>query len=482
MSQQHPLPRGSLLVALAWLVVMLTGGAITSVVLPPFQAPDEITHFLHAAEIAAGGFLPRPSGGLVDHGYIAFVRIEDNNKVPFHYTRKFNRPAIEQAYLLRTQGTYQEVPNITSYYFATGYIPQAAGIRFAALFTDRVLVHLIWARMMNCIVASLLILLALIVFPPAMPVFIAVSALPMSLFVINSSSQDALLVACSILVASLSLRLLCNNSDGERWERPRWLAAAAFFVVLLLALGRPPYVVFAAIPAVILLLLDWRRHVVFAIALTFAVFALLMLHLTYVRYHGSVFVEPGADFAAQLQGVRDDPMVFVRAYWITLTSRITNEAVGIIGWGDTPLPPVVYPSAKYLLACSMAAAALAFAGSRLRAPALARPWSQLILVVTVVGTVAGSILLTGLGPYLIAKPAGAEFVATQGRYFVEFLPVFACGVLTPFLADPPWRRFRILGDKGATLAVNAFSVLLLGAMIASFMVINLTMIDRYYLQ
>jgi hypothetical protein len=486
-SGQGSPPRASILIAWAWLAIMLSGGAITSVVLPPFQAPDEPAHFMHAAEIAAGAFLPRSigdkTGGLVDHGYVALVRNEAVNRVIFRHWEKFNRAAIEEANSLRTQGTYAAVPNVTSYYFATGYLPQAAGMRLAALFTDRVMIHLIWARLVNCIVASALIVLAFLVFPPAMPVLIAVSALPMSLFVINSASQDALLVGCSILLASLSTRLLCATQDGPRWQQPRWLAAAAFAVVLVLALGRPSYVAFAAIPAAALLLLDWRRHTLFAIAGTATVLALLVSYIAYVRSLGGLFVVHGADYAGQLQSIRDDPTVFLRAYWLTLTSRIGNETIGIIGWGDTPLPWRVYPIAKYLLAGAVAAAAVAFAGSPLRSPALSSPWSQLAFVAAVAVTIAGSVLLTGLGPYLNATPVGdAQFVATQGRYFVEFLPVLLCGMLAPLLAAPLRGHLAWLGENGPRLVANWASVALLGAMMASFAIINLTMVDRYYLK
>src|ERR1700674_354612 len=181
-------------IAIAYFAIMLTGGAITSAILPPLQAPDEHHHFLRAAQIADGFWFLRAvdgyPGGLVDSGYAALARDEAANRMPFHYSEKFDRSAIDRAYSLRLQGTFEAVANPNmSYYFVTSYFPQAVGIRLARLFTDRIMVHLIFARVLNCLVASLLLSLAICLFPPAIPIFIAVSALPMSLFLISSTSQ-----------------------------------------------------------------------------------------------------------------------------------------------------------------------------------------------------------------------------------------------------------------------------------------------------
>jgi uncharacterized membrane protein len=371
---------------------------------------------------------------------------------------------------------------MSSQYFATSYLPQAAGIRLAALISDRMMVHLIGARLMNCLVASGLIVLAIIIFPPAIPIIIAVSALPMSLFLISSASQDALLIAWSILLAAVCLRLMCSTEDGPKWQRPRWLAVSASTVVLLLGLGRPPYVVFAAIPAIGLVLLDWRRHTAFSIALVFAVLGLLTLHFAYLRFLDMLFVVPEADYSAQIQSIITDPTVFLRALWTALASRIPKETIGIIGWGDAPLPAEAYPVARYLFAVSVVTTVIAFANSKFRSSAMDQLYAQLVYVFISAGVVISSMLLLTLGVYLNSISVGANVVPIHGRYFVEFLPVFLCGVLTPFLADRLWVRFPRLAGSRLSGAVNCVSILLLAGMVASFATICLTIIDRYYLR
>src|SRR5262249_10467591 len=145
------------------------------------------------------------------NGYLALQQIEAIGGLAFHPSAKLDRAAFDLAYSLRLQRKLETAttPNV-GYYLATGYFPQAAGILLARSFSDRVMIHLIFARVVNCLVASLLIAVAICLFPPAMPTLIAVSALPMSLFLLSSTSQDALLIANSMLLAAISMRLLCS--------------------------------------------------------------------------------------------------------------------------------------------------------------------------------------------------------------------------------------------------------------------------------
>src|SRR5262249_43243012 len=150
------------------------------------------------------------------------------NGLAFYPGIKLDRADFELAYSLRLERKLEATttPNV-GYYLATGYFPQAAGIRLARSFSDRVMIHVIFARIVNCLVASLLIALAICLFPPAMAIFIAVSALPMSLFLLSSTSQDALLIANSTLLAAISMRLLCGAAPAvDSPTRPtaeRWL-------------------------------------------------------------------------------------------------------------------------------------------------------------------------------------------------------------------------------------------------------------------
>jgi uncharacterized membrane protein len=469
---------------------MLTGGAITCLVLPPLQAPDEHSHFLHATAVARGILFPQAAGEHagyeLDQGYIAFTSDESVNRVPFHPAEKFDRAAIDRLNSMRVQRAYKLVPNDTAFYFATGYLPQALGIRLAALISDRVMVHLWGARLLNSLVASLLVFVALLIFPPAAPVFFAVSALPMSLFLINSASQDALLIAFSILFSAFCLRLLCTAPqylDGQEralHDEPRFWAACALSVVLFLAFGRVPYLALLIIPATILLLADWRRYVVFAGAGSGAVIVVWFAHFAYAREFGSLFVHPGAAIGPQWRGVLAHPLTFLKALGRTMTSSVPDGIVGVLGWLDTPLPWFVYPVAWCVFAFSIAATAFGFLTSKVRSPLMAMPWRGPLLVLSAIVAVGTAALLIGLLTYLHAAPVDAETnVPLQGRYFIELLPALVGLILAPLLSKN--LSIEITGWRRAGSAVECTSLLLLlVALIASFTVLQTALLDRYY--
>src|SRR5207302_767330 len=138
-----------------------------------------------------------------------------------------------------------------------------------------------------------------VIFPSAAPAFIAMSALPMSLFLISSASQDALLIALSILFAALCLKLLCTSPQLDRpglkmRGDPRLWATGAFAVVLCLAFGRGPYLTLLLIPASIMALIDWRRYAAFTLGGCVAVVLGFFAYFAYAHQFGRLFLHPGA--------------------------------------------------------------------------------------------------------------------------------------------------------------------------------------------
>ena len=470
---------------------MFCGGLITCVVLPPFQSWDELQHFLRAAQIATGTFFPVQvedyPGGMVDQGYVKLEQLAAVNSVPFHYERKFDQATLQQAATLRLENALVPVPTPNvGYYFPTGYLPQALGLRVAALFTDRVLFHLIAARMMNCAVACALVFLALWIFPPASPLLIAVAALPVSLFLLSSASQDASLIALSILLVALCLKLLIGPAALPHFDKPAAptadgrLIAGSFGVTLLLALGRPSYLPLGLVPALVLCLINWRRYWLLAIASPLAIAVVVSLHVAYVHRIGPPLLPAGADPAKQLRSVFADPAVFLQAFWNTMRTRIPNEMIGIIGWGETPLPPRVFSIAHYSALVVIAATAVSFASLPRQVPALTGVLAEVSIAAGTAIIVVGACVLTGFAIYL-EQPLGETSVLVVGRYFVPFIGISVGGLLCPFLADPLRRYLRWFDERWLTGAARAISVMLLGIMIASFVAINVTLIDRYYL-
>src|SRR5262249_29566986 len=182
-----------------------------------------------AARLAGG------AGAEIDRSYIVF-KLEIGRELVFG--RPLDDALRRRASELRLEGVTAEMllPN-TGIYPGLLYIPQALGIRIATMFSDRVQLHLICARVMNGLVAMAMLALAIWLFPPAAPALLMTAALPMTLFLSGSASQDASLIALSGLYLALFLRVLTSSSP-----RPVADLIGATCVAMLLAFARPPYI------------------------------------------------------------------------------------------------------------------------------------------------------------------------------------------------------------------------------------------------
>src|SRR5262249_545643 len=183
---------------------------------------------------------------------------------------------------------------------------------------------------------------------------IAVSALPMSLFLLSSTSQDALLIANSMLLAAITMRLLCRattslDSPSRRSSAERWMGVAAFAVTLLLSFPRPPCLALVLVPASVLLILDWRRYWKPIAAAVVLMAAAVLSYLRYVQGLGPQLISNDADPPAQWRAILADPGIFVQAVLHADYGALGYEAIGVLGWLDTLLPGRFYVLARWVL-------------------------------------------------------------------------------------------------------------------------------------
>jgi hypothetical protein len=231
------------------------------------------------------------------------------------------------------------------------------------------------------------------------------------------------------------------------------------------------------------MLLNWRRYFYFTIASMLTIILLSLAYLSFVRQLGPQLLHPNADPSGQWRAFLADPTLFMRALWNTATSRILNETIGIVGWGDTPLPISMYSAEFFVLSIAIATTAFSFATSTVRSRVLTTFWSQLLFVAGSIISVTLSSILSAFAIYLIANPVGdARDVFIHGRYFVPYLCLLIGGALSPFLAEPLRQRLGRIPAMVAVPVVRTLCVFLLGVMIASYAVTNFALVDRYYLQ
>jgi len=449
--------------AAAFVLYGLTAAALLALNVPPFQVPDELNHFMRAAQIADGilvgtrvstkgadGALHPTVGGLVDPAIDSAAA--PFMSLPFHRDRRAKREDWTQ---IKWSGT--RVPTAfsnTAIYPPFFYLPSALGILFGHAAHLTVVRTLIVSRVLTAVTAVAIGTAAIAAADGAAPWIFTILTLPMSLFLLASASQDALLLACSALAGALLVR-------GLRWPRSddAMLLISLTLVLSLVATARPAYEALAVLPLGLPNVpLRWRILATAAVTACVTIWSVIVAKMMLSDYAwGS-----GADSAAQLARLIHDPLLAAHVAFATLSqygAYYRLMFIGWLGWLDTSLPDDYYPVAEAMLAIAAVMATLSMNGKRLPIG------SALAVAIGVAASVTGIFAIL----YLFLTPPGNGVVeGVQGRYFIPL--ALAGTALLPALGHTKAAR---LGNLLAPL-ILVFPVISLAELIR-------TIVLRYYL-
>lgn len=454
----------ALWLAAAFVLYGLTAIAFLAINIPPFQNPDEAAHFLRAAQLADGGLVGTrfsvtaadgsrqiTAGGNADPGVLAAAL--PFNALIFHPDARamgtYWKPPVHWS----TQRAMTSFPN-TAVAPPVFYVPSALAVIVGRMSRITVIQTLLLSRVLTGLAAVSVGAVAIVWAGRGAPWVFAVLTLPMSLSLIASSSQDALLLGCSALAGAAMLRAL--RVPG----RHDWRILAILAVSLgLIGAVRPPYGALVVLPLGLTAFpLRWRIACAAAAAACIVAWCLVALLTAATNFGAFVGAEPGAQIAAFLS----DPvqaahvvLVTLRRYWLGYVVGF----VGQLGWLDTALPGAYYGVAVAMLVVAAIAAMLGVAGGPVRGGS----WLA----------IAGAILLAAGGIFAIqyltwTTPGSPTVEGVQGRYF---LPLALAGAaLLPALQTP---RLACL-HRALVLAVAAFPI-------ATLTVVMRAVVLRYYL-
>jgi uncharacterized membrane protein len=451
--------------ALLFVLYGLIATAFLAINIPPFQNPDEPAHFLRGAQIAdgrlvgrrfsstdAGGLPQVTAGDWVDGAVLAAM--EPSRILSSHGDIRATRLTWAPGIGWSDKRVMASFPN-TVVYPPLFYIPSAIGVLCGRLAHLNVVQTLVVSRMLTGVAAVALSVTAIACAGTAAVWIFAILTLPMSLSLIASSSQDALLLACSALAGALWIRILRSSS-----ERNGKALAGLALTLGLIAMARPPYVALAITPLG-LINLRWRSRLwtaasVMALATAWSGIAAA----TALTNTGAPL---GADPQAQLTQLSGDPLLVLSIAWATLKQyghAYFEEFIGVLGWLDTKLPGAYYKVAGAVFGVAAIAATSRQAGERTNIQ------SQVALAVGLLLSAAGVFAIQ----YLTWTEPGHPVVeGVQGRYF---LPLALAG--TGLLQLPGWAlRPRI----------RSILVVLVGLFpLVTLAIVMRTVILRYYLQ
>lgn len=407
-----------------FLLAGLLFGLAFLVVTPPFQVPDEPAHFYRSYAISEEDLSGRRLGG----GWGAMLPAslwqldtELRGDLPGHPERKIRPETIRRAFRLplaeerrvfvdyRTSAQLSCVP----------YLPQAAAIAVARALGAPPLVLLYAARLVNLLVATALIALALRQLPAFRWLFTLLALTPMAVFLRASLSADAFTTAVAFLLAATAARLAWGENQQDGWQGGWKDVALLTACAAALCLTKPVYAPLAGLAFLIPAsrLPGGRRlpSLTVFVAVTAAAFALAVAIGSAMDL--PLRLDKVVDRDRQIQDAFADPPrvagILIRDYR-QQGDRYVAQMVGQLGWLDINLPkPFLW---GFLLVLGLLVLG---EGSR---KVEVRPWQRALLGLMAIATLA----LVSAAQYATWTPYGADFLeGIQGRYLLPLAPAAA---------------------------------------------------------
>ena len=394
------------LLAMLFCVYAAIAVPAVALLMPPFQAADELNHAARANQIASGGLLAsrldddNRSGGIVDQGLDRLATTVEG--VRFHREVKETRAMADRAAAVGWgDRSAMSFPN-TAIYPPLLYLPSALGQAAARLAGVSVLHGMLLSRLLNGAASAAIAAAAICLSGSLAPLLFTLCCLPMTLALFGSMSQDGPMIACSALSAVLLARApALRHGFG--------LGCAALAVV---AMARPTYGPLCLLP--LLSSVPLRARLPGAGGAVAAVLGWTLLADHFVLPHRA-----SSQMAGQMHALFLHPGICATLLRTTVQTQWSQgcvycrEAVGVLGWLDTPLPNPYYAlSGLVLLAALLASRTPGPLGTRSR--------------IAVAGLVAAAVGAIFALQYLSWSPIGSRTIdGVQGRYFLPLLPFLA---------------------------------------------------------
>lgn len=442
-----------------WIILLImVAGTFMSVLIPPFQSPDEYDHVKRAYFLAHGHIIldapkGRQSGGTVDAGLEAYMSAY--SMLPSNRGKRLWMDRVEAAKSIQWGGDkiYTESPG-SAVYFPLIYAPQAIGLVLGEKLGLTVDHSYRLARFSALLVIALTLIFAFRIYHTN-PLIIGMLVLPMALFQFSSATLDGVSNALALLVISIFLKIATEKKASEPWLFNTLVISVVVLVGARLHVLPLLLLVFYAA-----YLTGNKKNLLWSALAT--VFVLVWVAIA-IKTTVNGRVALGSSTGAIALFYVKHPLAFYDVLQYTLTettlAQFYRESfMGILGWLDTPFHPDIY---GVLGGAMIVIAVASISWKKWREDLVQR---LLLLVCAML-----SILLVFFALLVSWTPHPATVIAgVQGRYF--YIPAF---MIAYAIAG------RVALDSGIVRKAALATVVGLG--LYAITVTGLNLIDRYYL-
>jgi uncharacterized membrane protein len=398
----------------AFAVIAFIFGVFFLLANPPFQAPDEESHFYRAYQVSQGHFIGEKrlhdSGGVLPQGVIDIASLY---KTLDQHSSLINFKTAPQNFVLSYSITINQKSNAftdfrnTVIYAPFLYFPQAIGITVGKVITPHVLWFIYLARFFNLFFSIVLIYFAIKIIPILKWEVFLLGLMPMTLFELSSLSADGLTISLSIFTITLFLYYSLVKKSIKYVDLLVILA-----VSILLCLAKQAY-----LPLVFLYFIIPHQKIGSWVKYFFIFFIIFVLILLSLGCWGMMIKDifmtsapvQGINPYKQIAFIYSHPCAFVIALVRTYFNNLffTNSFIGCLSWLDLKLPNFLIESYLSLLILNP----LFSEAKETGLSAKQRVWFIFLFV--------SNAFLISLLLYLTWNSVGATLIdGIQGRYFI----------------------------------------------------------------
>ncbi len=447
-----------------FLTLILLFGTAYLFLVPPFQVPDETSHFFRAYHLSEGQLMgtttaDRRLGAELPAGLLKVC--EPFRHLRYHYDQQISLDTLRRAARIPLHAKdriFIDFAN-TGYYAPFPYLPYALAIAPLRIFRVPPLYLLYAGRLAGLLTWTSIVLLALRRLPYHRWTIAFAMLLPASLFIHAGISGDTLTNALSIWLIASFLYFVYQPGTSFRWSDGLVMLGVSSVLTVSKVVLAPLIALFWLLPY--RCFPSRRNYWAWGLLLTGINILLLWLWYQYAgdkfipydqyhpQYRDAQQLNPGVQPHAQLSWIAEHPFayakVLVLSFWESLPATLAHYT-GKFGWEKNYLPaPLIGLLLSGLLTLAV------FENQKTPVP---EPAHRLFFLILASGISAA--LATVL--YAQWHPVGApRILVLGGRYFFAIFPLLWLALKWP--SPKISQQWLLNGVQGLTFLALAWGVL-----------------------
>lgn len=450
-------------------------GIIFMVLTPPFQAPDEDSHFKKAYVISRGNLFPEVENGKVGYELpVEMVKyIEVQNSKGSNLNTKFK---FKDIYM--TERLPEDYKESKFYNFSTvsanplAHCVQAMGIIVGQLFahildvkSPSVVYQLYFARFFNLLFYCIIIAFSIKITPILKKTMALIGLMPMALFQAATVSYDPILIALSFLAISIIFSISFAKDKKLSKQYIIILGVIAYIFIVIKIVYLPLYLLLLVLPKK-----EMENKTVFLKKLICILGTVIILMLIFKIASPSMklVTETRENILAkeQLKYIIHNPFNYCKIYVNTLIKKrqyLIATTIGTFGLIDTNL---------YCVCLSIYLVCMPLVGiSEISLDNVdVDIWGRITVIISTSAAIFGCFLAMYIYWTSVMDGYGigaSEITGVQGRYFIPILPVIFL-----FFANKKLNKYTIVEkimrrvvENSELLAISMLSVSIMATLL-----------------